>query len=246
MKALSLAFLGLLAAKAVAGLRAKEPGGESKQLVIVRGVLYVAILALIIQGARCVGYDVAAELYGWASQDNLARAQSSKAYDNAAQAVRLRPGVLRYWQVLAATKFARQQFASLLEDLPTFLALSGGKLEEEDAYRFAAAHFFLGQYDKVIPLTHRLIEENRFYTAPYVLQGYAHTAQRKYPEAERAFLDVLQIFPTQQVAVEGLAHLYFLAGNRAGALGILNETAKHPFPPGSRKRFEDLKALYAQ
>lgn len=240
---LSLVFLALLAAKGVGSLQAQ---GSASRLATVRGLLYAAILALVTLGARAVGYDLAAEVYNWASRDNLAYSQIPKAYDNASRAVELRPGVLRYWRVLAATKFVQQQFAAVLDDLPAFQSLSGGGLDEEDTYRFATCYFFLGEYNKVLPLTHRLIRENRFYAAPYVLQGMAFTAMKRYPEAERSFLDVLQIFPSQEMAVEGLAHVYFLAGNRRGTQGVLNETAKYPFPPEARKRFEALKRLYAQ
>ncbi len=246
IKALSVTFLGLLAAKAVAALQRGGPEGETKRSAVVSAVLYAAVLVLVALGARSVGYDLAAELYCWGSQDNLAHAHLPKAYQDALRAVRLRPGVLRYWRILATTKFYQQQFASLLEDQPVFQSLNGGEMEEEDAYNFAACYYFLAQYDKVIPLTERMIRENRFYAAPYVLQGMAYTAQKNYPEAERSFREVLRMFPSQQAAVEGLAHVYFLAGNRAGALEVLNETAKYPFPPGVRKRFEALKALYAQ
>lgn len=246
MKALSLVFLGLLAAKGVGSLQMQRPQRKAKCLAVMRVVLYTVILALAALGARNLGYDVAAEVYSRASQSNLARGEVSKAYSNALRAVELRPGILRYWRTLAAAKFAQHQFASLVEDLPVFQALSGGKLEEEEIYRIAAAHYFLAQYDKVIPLTQQMIRESPVYGAPYVLQGYAYTAQKKFPEAERSFLAVLQMFPTQEAAVEGLAHVYFLTGDTARALGVLNETAKFPFPREARKRFEALKALYAQ
>lgn len=246
MKALSLAFLGLLAAKAVNSLRVGRTEEPAKQLGLVRSALYAAILALVILGARSVGYDTAAELYFWASDDNLSQSQVPKAYANARKAVQLRPGVLRYWQVLARTKFVQQQFASLLEDEPAFRSVSRGVLEEEDLVRFALCYFFLQEYDKVIPLTQRLIQENRLYPVPYVLQGTTYIALKKYPEAERSFLDVLQIFPSQPEAVEGLAHVYFLKGDRARSVAVLDETAKYPFPPEARKRFQALKALYAE
>ncbi len=244
MKALSLAFLGLLAAKAVSGLRAG--GMEEKRLGLVRSALYAAILALVILGARSVGYDTAAELYFWASNSNLSQSQVPKAYTNALKAVQLRPGVLRYWQVLARTKFVQKQFASLLEDEPAFRSLGRGDLEEEDLVHFTFCHFFLQQYDKVIPTTQQLIRGNRFFPVPYILQGMTYTALKEYPEAERSFLDVLQIFPNQPEAVEGLAHVYFLNGDPARAVAVLNETTKYPFPAEARKRFQALKALYAQ
>jgi tetratricopeptide (TPR) repeat protein len=245
MKTLSVAFLGLLAVKAVGGL---HPGKmrTGRRVAAVRGALYAAILTLVGLSAWNLGYDIAAEIYATASRNNLVHREVKKAYENSLRAVELRPGNLRYWQALGASKFALRQFASLAGDVPVLQALSGGKLEEEDTYRLAAAYYFRAQYDKVISLTQEMIEENRFYAAPYVLQGYAYTAQNKFPEAERSFLDVLQMFPTQQAAVEGLAHLHFLAGNRAGALHVLDETEKFPFPAESRQRFEALKALYAQ
>ncbi len=246
MKTLSLAFLGLLAAKAVGSLQTEGPETAARRLAFVRGVLYTAVLVMVILGARSVGNDVAAEVYFWASQDNLTHSQIPKAYANALRAVRLRPGVLRYWRELASTKFVQQQFAALLEDQPVFQSLGGGDLEEEDTIRFAYCYFFLAEYDRVIPLTQQLIRENRFYAPPYVLQGMTYTAQKKYPEAERCFLDVLQIFPNRPDAVEGLAHVYFLTGNTTRALAVLNETAKYRFSPEARKRFEALKAFYAQ
>jgi hypothetical protein len=57
---------------------------------------------------------------------------------------------------------------------------------------------------------------------------------------------VLQIFPNNQAAVEGLARADYLDGNRQQALAILNDTAKFPFPPPLRQRFEALKGLYDQ
>jgi len=248
LKTLSLVFLGLLAGKAVAGLRLPAALGQGKRfgLVLVRGALYVLILLLVILGARHVGIDVAAQNYAWTSEKNLAQAQLAKAYANAMRAVELRPGELRYWQMLARTKLAVRQFASLVGDMPNIQALSGGKLDEDDAYRLAAAYYFLGQHEKVIPLTQQMIRENRMYRSAYVLQGYGYMAQKKYPEAQRTFLQVLQIFPTQQSAVEGLAHVHFLMGNTTAALDVLGQTSRFPFPPEARKRFEALKALYAQ
>jgi hypothetical protein len=54
------------------------------------------------------------------------------------------------------------------------------------------------------------------------------------------------MFPSQQAAVEGLAHVHFLRGDTASALEVLDQTAKFPFSPEARKRFAALKALYAQ
>jgi tetratricopeptide (TPR) repeat protein len=246
MKVLSLAFIGLLAAKAVASLAPPADARRRRRFGRVKTLLYAAILALAVWGAWNVGYNVAAEAYLWASQDNIAHAQYGKAYVNALRAVQLRPGVLRYWRSLVVSKVYARQFDSALADLPTLQAVSGGRLDEEDSYRFAACHFFLGHFDQAIALTQQLIRQNREYAAPYVVQGMAFTAQKKYREAEGTYLAVLQIFPNHAAAVEGLAHVYFLEGKRAQAVAVLNETAKYQFPSEARKRFEALKGLYAQ
>lgn len=246
MKTVALVLLALLSAKAIGGLRAGLASDRSRRLSLVRGFLYFVLLALVAAGALGIGNDVAAELYFTASQDNLNRSQVGQAYSNTLSAVRLRPSVLLYWQMLAATKLRQGQFKSLLEDQPALEALSRGRLEESDALRCALAHFFLGEYEQVIPLTQELIRNNRFYAAPYVLQGNTFLALKNYPDAERSFLDVLQVFPTQEDAVEGLAHVHFLTGKTQLALAVLDETARYPFPPEARKRFALLKALYAQ
>jgi tetratricopeptide (TPR) repeat protein len=245
MKALSLLFLAVLAAKSIGSLRADGQATQPRRLAWSRGVLYAILLALAALGARGIGYDLAAQFYFWASQDNLAHFQASRGYANALRAVKLRPGELRYWRTLARSKFAEQRFASMLEDEPAFRSLSGGRLEEEDALRFAFAHFFLAEYDQAIFLTRQIIKENRYYAAPYVLEGMAYLNQKKYPDAERTFLAVLQMFPSQEDAVRGLAQLYFIRGEHARALAVLNETAKFPFPADARQRFQDLKALYS-
>jgi len=246
IKVLSLALLALLAAKAVASLPSWGTDGTIKRPWWVKGVLYSAILILVLLGAWNVGHDVAAESYLWASQDNMEHSQFVKAYTNALRAVRLRPGVVRYWRALVAAKVYLQQFESALDDLPALQAVNDGELDEKDSYRFAACYFFLVRYDKAISLTQQLIRDNRFYASPYVLQGMAYTALRKYSQAEQTFLAVLQMFPDHQAAVEGLAHAYFLAGNRARALAVLNETTKYHFSPEAKKRFEALKGLYGQ
>ncbi|MBI1940692.1 MAG: hypothetical protein HYS33_04190 [Acidobacteria bacterium] len=246
MKTLCLVFLALLAVKAVGGSSGGNAERDGRRVAAVQGALYIAILVLVSLSAWYVGYDIAAEVYATAGRTNLARGQVQKAYANSLRSVELRPGNIRYWRTLAASKSALRQFGSLVGDLAVFRALSGGKLDAEDAYRFAAAYYFQAEFDKVIPLTRELIAANRFYAAPYVLQGYAYTAQKKFPEAERSFFEVLQMFPTQASAVEGLAHLYFLGGNKTGALDLLNQTSKFPFPPEARQHFDALKALYAQ
>ncbi len=95
-------------------------------------------------------------------------------------------------------------------------------------------------------MTEQLIREESYYQVPYVLQGAAYTALKKYPEAERTFLAVLQMFPNQPDAVEGLAHVYFLMGTPERSLAVLSETAKYSFTPEARNHFEALRALYAQ
>ena len=246
MKTVALILLALLYAKAIGGLRTGGAPDSSQRLRFVRGLLYLVLVALVAVGAMGIGDDVAAELYFTASQDNLDHSQLEQANNNALSAVRLRPGVLRYWQMLATTKLRQGQFKSLLEDQRTLQALSPGRLEESDAMRCAWALFFLGQYEQVIPLTRELIQNNRFYAAPYVLQGNTFLALKNYPEAERSFLEVLQILPGQEDAVEGLAHAHFLTGDTRQALAVLDETARHPFSPEARKRFASLKALYEQ
>ena len=154
-----------------------------------------------------------------------------KGYSNALQAVSLRPNNLSYWHALMQTKMRMHQLQSVLDDEPAVRALSNGDLDEEDEYQFALCTYFLGQYDKVVATTLRLIRQNPSYAAPYVLQGLAYTAEKKYPEAQQSFLAVLQIFPNNQAAVEGLARAYYLGGDRQRALAVLDETAKFPFPP---------------
>jgi cytochrome c-type biogenesis protein CcmH/NrfG len=95
-------------------------------------------------------------------------------------------------------------------------------------------------------LTERMIQQNRFYLAPYVLQGSAYSAEKKYGEAEKRFLDALQILPTQVDAVTGLAQAYYLAGEKSRALAVLQATEKYPFGPEARKHFDDLKAQYGR
>jgi tetratricopeptide (TPR) repeat protein len=158
----------------------------------------------------------------------------------------LRPGVPRYWQALEAAKFNLGQFASVVDDWPALQRLAGGDLDEVDSYRFAVCLFFWGRYDEALSITERVIDQNRFYMPPYILQGDVLTAQRKYGEAQQTFLAALQILPTDQAAVEGLAHAYFLEGNRQQALKVLNEIPKLPFSIEAQKRFEALKGLYGQ
>jgi hypothetical protein len=46
--------------------------------------------------------------------------------------------------------------------------------------------------------------------------------------------------------VEGLAHAYFLEGNRQQAVKVIEDACKLPFPIEAQKRFEALKGLYGQ
>ncbi len=246
IETLGLIFLGLLAAKAIAAVRAPNLRSGSDRLVAIRTALYLVVLGLVILGARFVGNNIAAENYFRASMRDLRAHKVANAYLNATRAVDLRPDELRYWQGLEVAKLAEAQFASLVADRPVFLSLGKGKLEEEDGYRFALCYYYLGQYDKVLSLTQAMTRENRTFAAPHVLEGYTYLAQKRYAEAQQVFLAVLQSFPTHQAAVEGLAHAHFLSGNRTAALAVLNETARFPFPPEARRRIDALKSLYAQ
>jgi tetratricopeptide (TPR) repeat protein len=238
VKVLALVLLGIVSSKAVAALTVRAGW--------VKPVLYTLILALAGVGAWEVGNDVAAEIYAWSANSNLSRGNLDKAYSNALQAVAMRPNSLENWRVLVRTKMSLEQLQSVLEDEPAMRALSNGELDEVDDYQFSLCSYFLGQYDKVIATTLRLIRQNPSYAAPYVLQGLAYTAEQKYPEAQQSFLGVLQIFPNNQAAVEGLARAYYLGGDRQRALAVLDETTKFPFPAPVRQRFEALKGLYGQ
>jgi tetratricopeptide (TPR) repeat protein len=238
VKIIGLVFLGLVSTQAVAGLALRK--------VWLKPALYALILALAGLGAWYAGNDVAAEVYMWSSDSNLTHGDLDKAYSNAILAVTLRPNNLSYWRALRQTKMRLKQLQSVLDDEPAFRALSRGDLDEVDEYQFALCSLFLGQNDQVVATTLRLIRQNPSYAAPYVLQGLAYTAEKKYPEAQQSFLGALQILPNDQAAVEGLARAYFLGGNRQQALATLDETAKFPFPPPVRERFEALKGLYDQ
>jgi tetratricopeptide (TPR) repeat protein len=246
IKVLALALLGLLAAKVVANLRPPMSEAGSGQLRRIKAGLYLLILALVMVGAWNTAYDVAAEVYYWANQDYLDRKAYPQAYLDALRAVQLRPGVLRYWRALLTSKMYVGQFVSALEDRPALESLSGGSLDEGDAYQFALCSYFLAKYEDVERETQRLIQQSPHYVASYVLQGLAYTAQRKFHEAEQSYEDALRFQPNSQVAVEGLVHAYFLDGDRARALAVLEETATRPFSAEARKRFEALKGLYVQ
>ncbi len=238
VKVIALVFLGLVSTKAIAGLAVRARW--------LKPVLYALILALVGAGAWYAGNDVAAEVYMRSSDSNLNRGDLDKAYSNALQAVTLRPNNLSYWRSLLQVKIHMQQLQSVVDDEPTIRALSKGDLDEVDEYNFALCSLFLAQYDKVVATTLRLIRQNPSYAAPYVLQGLAYTEEKKYPEAQQSYLAVLQIFPNNQAAAEGLARAYYLGGNRQQALAVLDATAKYPFPTTVRERFEALKGLYDQ
>ena len=238
VKVIGLVLLGLVAIKSVAALAVRQKWMKT--------ALYGLILGLAITGAWQVGNDVAAEVYMWTADSSLARGDLAKAYANALQAVSLRPHSLSYWRSLLEAKMRLQQFQSVLDDQPAVRAVSGGELDEADEYRFALCSFFLGQNDNVVATTLRLIRRNPSYAAPYVLQGWAYLSEQRYPEAQQSFLAVLQMFPTNQAAVEGLARAFFLGGERAQARAVLEQTTKYPFLPAERQRFEALKGLYDQ
>jgi tetratricopeptide (TPR) repeat protein len=189
---------------------------------------------------------VAAEVYGEAAPKNLDRHDYALAYSNALGAVELRPGNLFYWQMLERAKFAMRQFDSLVADEPALQSLGPGGLSEDDVLRFTYARYFLGQYDQVVSVARHIMRQNPGYPKSYVLAGLAETGLKRYADAERDFLRALQILPTQEDAVEGLAHVYFLEGDGKRAAAVLDATAHYDFPPDQRRRFEKLKALYEQ
>jgi len=238
VKILGLAFLGLFSAQAIANLRSRR--------VWIAPALYALVLGLATAGAWTAGNDVAAEVYMWTCYSNLGRGELVKAYGNALRAVTLRPGDLHYWRALMQCKMRLHQFQSARDDEPAVRKLSGGSPDEVDEYQFALCSFLLGQYDQVFQTTTRLIRQNPSYAAPYIMQGLAETAQKKYSDAEKSYLAVLQLFPNHQAAVEGLARAYYLDGQRQRALAVIDETAKFPFPALVRQRFEALRGLYDQ
>ena len=246
LKILGVAFTSLLAVKAVASLRVTEDRSLANRLVRAKPWLYAVILALVGFGAWNLGYDIAAEVYYRASLSDAQNFRLSKGYLNSLQAVVLRPGIPRYWQALESAKFSLGQWASVVDDRPAMQKVVGRDLDEVDSYRVAVGLFFLGRYDEALRITDRLVAQNRFYLPPYILQGHVLTAQRKYGEAQQAFQSALKVLPTDQIAVEGLAHAYFLEGNRQQALKVLDDTSKFPFSLEAQRRFEALKGLYGQ
>ena len=239
LKAFALLVAALLAAKAAKSFAATRPAGRA-------WILYGVILLLVVFASRTVGMDVAAEVYSWAGQKNLDRREYVLAYSNAVRAVNLRPEVLRYWQLLARSKFSLRQFDSLLRDEPALRSFSSQGLDEDDLLRLAYCHYFLGQYSDAIVLTKQFIARSPAYPKAYILLGQAELNLRQYTEAERDFMTSLQILPTQSDAVEGLAHAYFLSGKTAQAIAALDATSHYAFPSPARRRFEALKDLYEQ
>ena len=154
VKVLGLVFLGLVSTKAVAALTVRKAW--------IKPALYALILALAGLGAWYAGNDVAAEVYMWSCDSNLGHGDLVKAYSNALQAVSLRPNNLSYWRALMQTKMRLNQLQSVLDDEPAVRALSNGNLDEVDEYQFALCAFFLGQYDKVVATTLRLIRAESF------------------------------------------------------------------------------------
>lgn len=238
VKILGLAFLALFSVKAIAGAALRRAW--------VKPVLYAAVLGLAMTGAWCAGNDVAAEVYMWTCYSDLDKGDPVTAYENALRAVSLRPASLPYWRALVRSKMRLEQLQSALDDAAALQALNGGKLDEVDDYQFTLCSYMLGRYDDVFATTTRLIRANPSYAAPYVLQGLADIAERRYPEAEEIFLAVLRQFPNHQAAVEGLAHAFYLGGERQKALSVLEQTAKLQFSAPARQRFEALKGLYDQ
>ena len=246
LKILGLAFTSLLAVKAVASLKATEENSVANRLARAKPWLYAVVLALVVFGAWNLGYDIAAEVYYWASLSDAQNSRPAKSYLNSLQAVVLRPGIPRYWQALESAKLSLGQWASVVDDKPAMQRVVGRELDEVDSYRVAACLFFLGRYDEALRITERLVAQNAFYLPPYILQGHVLTAQRKFSQAQQAFQSALRVLPTDQVAVEGLAHAYFLEGKRQQALKVLEDTSKFPFSSEAQKRFEALKGLYGQ
>ena len=242
----ALKLFALVVMALVAGKAAKSFAGTGRRPGLRSFALYGAILLLVAIGSRALGQDVAAEAYGWAGAKNLDRHQYLLAYSNATRAVELRPGFLRYWQLLARAKFSARQYRSVLGDEAVFRTLSPQGLDEDDLIRLAYCRYFTGEYQQVIPLTDELIRRNPAYPKTYLLAGLAKAGLRQYPEAERDLLQALKLLPTQADAVEALAQTYFLGGDTGAAVAVLNATGHYSFSPDERRHFEALKALYEQ
>ena len=244
LKILGVSFVSLLAAKGVAGLKVSQNRTLVSRLAGARVFLYALVLAMAVFGARTFGYDIAAEVYYRSSLSDAPH--PAKNYFNALQAVQLRPGVLRYWQGLESAKFALGQWASVVDDAPAMERVAGHELDEVDSYRVAVSLYYLGRYDEGLRIIERLIRQNRLYLPPLILQGHILIAQKRYGEAERVLASVVSELPTDQLAVESLAHAYFLEGNRRQARKVLEDTSRLPFPAEARHRFEALRGLYGE
>jgi len=246
LRILGLVLTSLLAVKTVASRKAAKDANLPGHAARANTWLYAVILALAGLGAWTLGYDVAAEAYFWVSLRDAQNSRMSKAYLNSLHAVELRPGVPRYWKALEVTKFNLGQWASVVDDWPAVERLAGREFDAEGQWRLAASLFFVGRYDEALSITRRIILQDRFYLAPYILQGNILTAQRRYAEAQQAFAAALELRPTDQAAVEGLAHADFLEGNRQQALKVLEDAPQLSFSIEARKRFEALEGLYGQ
>ena len=247
LKILGMSFLSLLAVKGVASLKVSQHDALTRWLARAKSLLYALVLTMAVFGAWNLGYDIAAEVYYWSSLGDVhQQARAAKNYLNALQAVQLRPGILRYWQGLESAKFRLGQWASVVDDAPAIERVAGRDLDEVDSYRIAVSLYYLGRYDEALRITGRLIAQNRLYLPPLILQGHILIARKQYGEAERVLASVLRVLPTDQLAVEGLAHAYFLEGNRQRALKVLEDTSRFSFPSEARTRFEALKGLYGQ
>jgi tetratricopeptide (TPR) repeat protein len=242
LKTIALVFFSLLSLKMIGAL----PIFGGRLRLAGKGLLYAAVLALALIGARFIGYNTAAEVYFWSAQRNIAHKQLVLAYSNALRAVNLRPAKLEYWETLDQIKMIGGQYASVLQDGPALRTLSGGRLGAPDLLRFATCLYMLGRYNQAIATTRRVIRRDRSYPYAFVLQGMAYIASHNFAAAENTLLASLAMFPTETDAVEQLAQAYFLDGNVPRALTVLDATAHYPFSPQSRRRFEELKALYAQ
>lgn len=244
LKAVSLIFLALLAAKLIIVMKFPQQGKRGQ--IVIKTALALVLVMTAGFGARTLGYDIAAEMYYLTAFKNLQQRNLRLAYSNSLRAVRLRPGELRYWQMLERTKIEGHQFASAIRDEPALRTLSGGRLGLDDEARFATCRYFLGEYHQAISMTRPMIKENRFYPAAYLIQGMSYIALKQYASAETTLLSMLGLFPADVEGVAALAHAYYLAGDTPRALAVLDATRKVAFPAQARQRFEELKALYAQ
>ncbi|MGH9342859.1 MAG: tetratricopeptide repeat protein [Terriglobia bacterium] len=245
LKTFALVFLALLAVKIISAMRMGAADAARKPAWM-KWALYLLVIVIAAAGAGGVGNDVAAKLYYRAASRNADRHEMTLEYSNAVRAVRLRPADIRYWEALDEAKVTARQFQSTLEDEPAFLRLSAGTLSDADEIRFATCHYFLGDYEQALQASRRVIKRSPYYPIAYEIEGLSYTALKQYSAAENAYLTLLGMFPTDVDAVAGLARAYYLAGDAPRALAVLNATRHYTFPPPARKRFEELKTLYAQ